>query len=92
MTLRQTAAFLRAALRARTGPEAEVFDTLGALLGDVRDWPARDLWIAAVDAESGQVGAFDSRSGVTLLEAVAASCAVPLVWPPVTVAGRRWES
>ncbi|MGW1916893.1 patatin-like phospholipase family protein [Streptomyces sp. NPDC002076] len=80
----------RAALRARTGPESDVFDTVGALLGDVRDWPGRELRITAVDARTGRLKVFDSRSGVTLLEAVAASCAVPVVWPPVTVAGRRW--
>ncbi|MFD8390893.1 patatin-like phospholipase family protein [Streptomyces sp. NPDC059680] len=80
----------RAARRARTGPESDVFDTVGALLGDVRDWPGRELRITAVDVGTGRLEAFDSRSGVTLLEAVAASCAVPVVWPPVTVAGRRW--
>ncbi|MEU2057453.1 patatin-like phospholipase family protein [Streptomyces bungoensis] len=80
----------RAALHARTGPESEVFDTVGALLGDVRGWPERELRIAAVDARSGRTEVFDARSGATLLEAVAASCAVPVVWPPVTVAGRRW--
>ncbi|MFC7993977.1 patatin-like phospholipase family protein [Streptomyces pilosus] len=80
----------RAALRARTGPESDVFDTVGALLGNVRDWPERELRITAVDARTGRLEVFDSHSGVTLLEAVAASCAVPVVWPPVTVAGRRW--
>jgi NTE family protein len=80
----------RAALRARTGPESGVFETVGALLGDVRDWPERELRIVAVDAQSGQTEVFGSHSGATLLEAVAASCAVPVVWPPVTVAGRRW--
>lgn len=80
----------RAALRARTGPESDVFDTVGALLGDVHDWPERELRIVAVDAQSGQTEVFSSHSGATLLEAVAASCAVPVVWPPVSVAGRRW--
>ncbi|MFI2641936.1 patatin-like phospholipase family protein [Streptomyces sp. NPDC018610] len=80
----------RAALRARTGPESDVLDTVGSLLGDVCEWPERELRIAAVDARSGRTEVFDSHSGVTLLEAVAASCAVPVVWPPVTVAGRRW--
>ncbi|MGW7528913.1 patatin-like phospholipase family protein [Streptomyces sp. NPDC054783] len=80
----------RAALRAGTGPESDVFDTVGALLGDVRDWPGRGLRITGVDVRTGRLEVFDSRSGVTLLEAVAASCAVPVVWPPVTVAGRRW--
>ncbi|MGW0086400.1 patatin-like phospholipase family protein [Streptomyces sp. NPDC003393] len=80
----------RAALRARTGPESDVFDTVGGLLGDVRDWPERELRITAVDARTGRLEVFDSHSEVTLLEAVAASCAVPVVWPPVTAAGRRW--
>ncbi|GGZ89047.1 hypothetical protein GCM10010371_56240 [Streptomyces subrutilus] len=80
----------RAALRAGTGTESDVLDTVGALLGDVRDWPARELRVTAVDARTGRLGVFGPRSGVTLLEAVAASCAVPVVWPPVTVAGRRW--
>ncbi|MEV2256198.1 patatin-like phospholipase family protein [Streptomyces sp. NPDC050147] len=80
----------RTALRARTGPESDDFDTIGPLLGDVRDWPERELRITAVDAQTGQLKLFDSHSGVTLLEAVAASCAVPVVWPPVSVAGRRW--
>jgi NTE family protein len=80
----------RAALRAATGPESEVFDTVGALLAGVREWPERPLWITAVDALSGQLEVFDADAKATLLEAVAASCAVPVVWPPVTVAGRRW--
>jgi NTE family protein len=33
---------------------------------------------------------FDRDSGVSLLDAVAASCAVPLVWPPMTVNGTRY--
>ncbi|WP_225625332.1 patatin-like phospholipase family protein [Streptomyces werraensis] len=80
----------RTALRARTGPESDVFDTVGRLLGEVRDWPDRELRITAVDTRTGEVASFDARSGVKLLEAVAASCAIPVVWPPVTVAGRRW--
>ncbi|RMI92760.1 hypothetical protein BIU87_17485 [Streptomyces sp. ZS0098] len=80
----------RTALRARTGPESDVLDTVGRLLGEARDWPDRELRVTAVDARTGEVEAFDAHSGVKLLEAVAASCAVPVVWPPVTVAGRRW--
>jgi len=33
---------------------------------------------------------FDRDSGVSLVDAVAASCAVPLVWPPVTIDGQRF--
>ncbi|WP_371673070.1 patatin-like phospholipase family protein [Streptomyces sp. NBC_00289] len=80
----------RAALSAPTGPESEVFETVGALLPGIREWPERPLRITAVDALSGQLEVFDARTKPTLLEAVAASCAVPVVWPPVTVAGRRF--
>jgi NTE family protein len=33
---------------------------------------------------------FDRASGVSLVDAVAASCAVPGIWPPVTIDGRRY--
>ncbi|KUH92804.1 patatin-like phospholipase family protein [Mycobacterium sp. IS-3022] len=54
------------------------------------DWPDRDLRIAAIDAATGELVAFDRASGVSLVDAVAASCAVPGVWPPVTMGGRRF--
>jgi NTE family protein len=56
----------------------------------VRDWPDRRLLITAVDATTGEPIVWDSNSGVPLASAVAASCAVPGVWPPATVAGRRY--
>lgn len=80
----------RAALKARTGPESDVYEALGPLLRGVGDWPDRALRVTAVDALTGQLRAFDADSGVTLREAVVASCAVPVVWPPVVLAGRRW--
>lgn len=55
------------------------------------DWPAgRDLRITAVDAGSGRPVTFDRDGEADLVHAVAASCAVPLVWPPVTIAGRHY--
>ena len=33
---------------------------------------------------------FDRESGVSLIDAVAASCAVPGIWPPVTIDGHRY--
>ncbi|WP_030316636.1 patatin-like phospholipase family protein [Streptomyces sp. NRRL B-3229] len=80
----------RAALKARTGPESDVYEALEPLLRGVGDWPDRALRITAVDALTGRLKAFDADSGVTLREAVVASCAVPVVWPPVALAGRRW--
>jgi NTE family protein len=56
----------------------------------VTRWPERDLRITAVDADTGEFVVLDRGSGVDLVHAVAASCAVPLVWPPVPVDGRRY--
>jgi NTE family protein len=54
------------------------------------DWPDRVLRISAIDTASGELVAFDKNSGVGLVDAVAASCAVPGVWPPVTIGDRRY--
>ncbi|HET6533359.1 MAG TPA: patatin-like phospholipase family protein, partial [Actinoplanes sp.] len=79
----------RAALRARTVPEARRRAAIRTRV--TRDeWPATRLRIPAVAAATGEVTVFDNTSGVSLIDAVAASCAVPLVWPPMTVAGVRY--
>jgi NTE family protein len=54
------------------------------------DWPHRLLRISAIDTATGELVSFDNNSGVSLVEAVAASCAVPAVWPPVTIGDRRY--
>ena len=79
----------RLALAAKTVPEAERIAVIEQRL-PVRVWPERELLITAVEAESGELRVFDRESGVGLVEAVAASCAVPTVWPPVTIEGRRY--
>ena len=79
----------RMAVRARTEPPAQRRAVVAARLG-THDWPAGNLLITAVDADSGELATFDSGSGVDLVDAVGASCAVPGVWPPVTINGRRW--
>lgn len=53
-------------------------------------WPERDLRIPAIDAFSGAFRVFTSASGVELVDAVAASCAVPGIWPPVTIGESRY--
>ncbi|GAB3869953.1 patatin-like phospholipase family protein [Kibdelosporangium lantanae] len=55
-----------------------------------RTWPARRIALTAVDVETGERVVFDNDSGVDLAAAVAASCAVPGVFPPVTINGRRY--
>lgn len=54
------------------------------------DWPDRKLQIVAVDAVSGETAIFGPDSGVPLVLAVAASSAVPGIWPPTTIDGRRY--
>jgi NTE family protein len=54
------------------------------------EWPERNLVITACDAHTGEFVTFTRESGVELVDAVAASCAVPGVWPPVTINGRRY--
>ncbi|HET9021665.1 MAG TPA: patatin-like phospholipase family protein [Ornithinibacter sp.] len=79
----------RAALLARTTSEEEWLDAIGlGLVG--KAWPEGRLFITAVDAESGASVVFDNHSGVPLERAVAASCAVPGVFPAVEIAGRRY--
>ena len=54
------------------------------------DWPERVLRISAIDTATGELVTFDRNSRVGLVDAVAASCAVPGVWPPVTIGDRRY--
>ncbi|MCT1546496.1 MULTISPECIES: patatin-like phospholipase family protein [Kocuria] len=51
-------------------------------------WPAGRLALTAVDAGSGEFVVFHADSGVPLERAVAASCAVPMVFPLVHVGDR----
>ncbi|WP_129789953.1 patatin-like phospholipase family protein [Promicromonospora panici] len=53
-------------------------------------WPSTDLAITAVDVASGELVVFRRDSGVRLLDAVTASCAVPGLWPPATIGDRRY--
>jgi NTE family protein len=57
---------------------------------EVDRWPDRDLRVTSVEAETGRFRVFDRSSGVDLVHAVAASCAVPLVWPAVSIDGRHY--
>lgn len=53
----------------------------------VDQWPDRDLRVTAVDAKTGRFTVWDKDGPADLVQAVASSCAVPVVWPPVTIAG-----
>jgi NTE family protein len=53
-------------------------------------WPQKPLSITALDTETLRLRVFDAGSGVALADAVAASCAVPSVWPPTPIDGRLY--
>ena len=87
---RRIGALALAAEKAGATPsEQERLDVIGSRLVSA-EWPSRRLVIPAVDAETGEFHAFDRDSGVPLVQAVAASCAVPGVYPPCTIGGRRY--
>ena len=57
----------------------------------VQEWgPGGRLQVTAVDVGSGALRVFDGSDGVSLVEAVTASCAVPGVYPPVPIQGRSY--
>ncbi len=72
----------------KTVPESVRRDVIAQRLPS-HDWPDRVLRLTAIDVDAGELVVFERDSGVDLVDAVAASCAVPGAWPPVTIAGRR---
>ena len=79
----------RWALAARVMPEADRRKVFEARL-PAGGWPATMLKVTAVDARTGEFVVFDSSGEAGLVDAVGASCAVPGVWPPVTIGNRRF--
>lgn len=63
-------------------------ESIGALLPE--DWPSGRLGVTAVDAKDGTFRVFEKGDGVPLVQAVAASCTVPTVYPLVTIEGRPY--
>jgi NTE family protein len=79
----------RWALEAPTVTEAERRSVIAERLPS-HIWPNSTLLIVAVDTETGETKIFDRLCGTSLVDAVSASCAVPGIWPPVTINGRRY--
>lgn len=77
------------ALDTDTVDEAVRLEVIRSRIHDA-DWPDRDLRVIAVSATTGDRVVFDRDSGVPFVDAVAASCAVPGVWPPVTIGDTRY--
>jgi NTE family protein len=78
----------RLARAAVTGPADRFEGAMAAILPDDA-WPV-GLRITAIDAEDGSLRLLDAASGVPLAKAVAASCSVPGVFPPVAIDGRLY--
>ena len=80
------------ALGADTADEAAYIQTFGRSFASLPDdaWPERDYACTAVDVETGAFQLWTRASGVGITRAVASSCAVPGVYPPVTLKGRRY--
>lgn len=77
------------ALAVQTVPEAQRRAVIAGRLPQ-HTWPSRQLAVVAVDAHSGDVRVFDNDSGADLVDAVTASCAIPGIWPPVTIGPARY--
>lgn len=78
-----------AALTARTVAEPVRRQVIAHRLPS-HDWPDRALRITAIDIATGELVVLERDSGIPLVDAVAASCAVPGAWPPVTIGDRRY--
>jgi NTE family protein len=76
------------ALSAPTGDEEAYLQRFELLHSAT--WPSRRLVVTGVDAQSGEFKAWDREADAPLERAVAASCSVPGIFPPVTIGGRRY--
>ncbi len=77
------------ALSAKTMPEENFVASFGALGKDGVAWP-KGFACTAVDAETGDFVAWEEASRVPLGRAIASSCSVPGIFPPITINGRRY--
>jgi NTE family protein len=77
------------ALAAQVDGAAERLAEIGRRMPS-EEWPAQHLLITTVDTADGAFVVWDRESGVSLPLAVTSSCAVPCVFPPVAINGRRY--
>lgn len=86
------AASVKAATRDKVPSVADRYAQVDQRIGGIT-WPDRDFVVTAVDVESGELASFGPRgdhASVSLADAVNASCAVPLVYPPIPIEGRTY--
>ncbi|HET9220667.1 MAG TPA: patatin-like phospholipase family protein [Terriglobia bacterium] len=93
MTPLNTAALIRLgemALAAPTESEESRLATVRSYLPADASWPDRALLITSIDVATGVLNVWSKDSDVPLLEAVASSCAAPMIAPPATINERRY--
>jgi NTE family protein len=80
------------ALEAETVSEEDFIKSFGRAFAALPEdfWPERNYACTAVDALTGEFKLWTKASGVGLARAVASSCSVPGIFPPVTLKGRRY--
>lgn len=80
------------ALSQPTMSEAAFIESFGRTFASLPDdaWPQTGFACTAVDAETGAFQLWTKDTGVGVVRAVASSCSVPGVYPPVTLKGRRY--
>lgn len=79
----------RLALEAPTGEESAWVGWFERSVG-VEDWPDADLRVTAMSCTRGERRVWTRADGVDLHRAVASSCSVPGLFPPVTIDGDRY--
>jgi NTE family protein len=80
------------ALESQTISEEMFVALVGQLFDElVHDkWPQRNYACTAVDALSGEFVVWNKEAGAGIKRAVASSCSVPGLFPPITINGRRY--
>ena len=80
------------ALEAETVSEEDFIKSFGRAFTELPAdfWPTANYACTAVEALTGEFKLWTRDSGVGLARAVASSCSVPGVFPPVTLDGRRY--
>jgi NTE family protein len=80
------------ALSAKTIREEDFIASFGGWLSGLPEdaWPGRPYACTAVDAADGSFVVWNREAGIGLARAVASSCSVPGIFPPITIRGRRY--
>lgn len=77
------------ALAAKTMPEETFISSFGSVTGTGERWP-HGFACTAIDAATGEFEVWEESSGIELGRAIASSCSVPGVFPPITIRGKRY--